>query len=73
MKKLLAIISVIFLFSASSCRKCYICTCTNPDELFGCEVEGEQLELCDEGLIGKSVLQTRILQRESEGYTCTLK
>ncbi len=73
MKRLLIFSGILVIFGISSCKKCYECICTNPDELFGCAVEGERIELCDKGLIGKSVLTTRILDKESEGYTCNVK
>lgn len=64
-----------FLIAASfaSCKKCYVCTCTDPSTLYGCTVAGEKIELCDQGLVGKSLLSARVIEKESEGYTCNLK
>jgi hypothetical protein len=64
---------LILIASISSCKKCYICTCTDPGTTFGCTVPGEKLEICDKGLVGKSILSARVLEKETEGYTCTLK
>lgn len=66
----------IFIFlctSLFSCKKCYECTCTDINTLDGCTVLGEDLELCDSGFIGKTALTTRVIIKETEGYTCTLK
>ncbi|MEX1188169.1 MAG: hypothetical protein WED33_02860 [Bacteroidia bacterium] len=73
MRKHLTLVILAIVLGFSSCKKCYECTCTNPDVLLGCSVEGEKIELCDKGLVGKSVLTARILDKEQEGYTCTVK
>jgi hypothetical protein len=75
MKKIIFQVATLFLLSTVfySCKKCYVCTCTDINTLEGCTVLGEDLELCDSGFIGKTALTTRIIIKESEGYTCTLK
>ncbi len=73
MKCISASLGLLVLLSVGSCKKCYECTCTDPDVLLGCAVQGEKIELCDKGLFGKSLLTARILEKESEGYTCTVK
>lgn len=69
---LLIIIGCISLF-ATSCKKCYKCTCTDVSSYGGCKLLGESTELCDKGLVGKSILSARVIEKESEGYTCTLE
>jgi hypothetical protein len=61
----------ISLFAAS-CKKCYTCTCTEVNT-YGCTQLDESTELCDKGLVGKSILSARVIEKESEGYTCTLE
>lgn len=73
MKRVLLFSGICLLMGFYSCKKCYECTCTNTDVLLGCTLEGERIEICDKGLIGKSVLTARILDKEAEGYTCTVK
>ncbi len=50
-----------------------MCTCTDTTVLGGCSVAGQQTEMCDKGLVGKSMLTVRVSQKESEGNTCTLE
>lgn len=74
--KLLYGIFAMVLFCESACKKCYECTCTNPqsDPLFGCTVEGSTVELCERNSVtGRAMLSTRVLIKETEGYTCTVK
>jgi hypothetical protein len=56
-----------------SCKKCYVCTCTDTTTAFGCTQQGEAIEMCDRGLVGKTALTARIMEKESEGYTCSVK
>lgn len=74
--KLLSCIFALIVFSGSACKKCYECTCTNPqsDPAFGCTVEGSSVELCERNSVtGRAMLSTRVLIKETEGYTCTVK
>lgn len=72
-KAKLILVACVMAAGFTSCKKCYICTCTDPSTLYGCTVAGEKIELCDQGLVGKSLLSARVIEKESEGYTCTLK
>ncbi|HPH83609.1 MAG TPA: hypothetical protein PL185_13610 [Flavobacteriales bacterium] len=73
MKRLVLLIAIgsISLFT-TSCKKCYTCTCTEVST-YGCSQLGESIELCDKGFVGKSILSARVIEKESEGYTCTLE
>jgi hypothetical protein len=70
---LFAAIGLIAVLSFNSCKKCYVCTCTDNTTAFGCTQLGEEIEMCDRGLVGKTTLTARVLEKESEGYTCTVK
>jgi Zn ribbon nucleic-acid-binding protein len=72
-KILIAAFGLVLSLSFTSCKKCYVCTCTDNNTAFGCTQLGEELEMCDRGLIGKTTLTARVLEKESEGYTCTVK
>lgn len=72
MKKMMFAITA-FVLMISSCKKCYECTCIDTTTAFGCTVEGSKIEMCESGLIGKTVLNAKILEKESEGYVCTVK
>jgi hypothetical protein len=72
MKKMILSFSAVVLLFAS-CKKCYECTCVDATTAFGCTVEGSKIEMCETGLIGKTVLNARVLEKESEGYVCTVK
>jgi hypothetical protein len=72
-KNLLFVAGVLFILSFNSCKKCYECTCTDDSVLGGCQTLDEKIELCDKGTVGKSVLTIRVIEKEDQGYTCTLK
>jgi hypothetical protein len=72
MKKIFLLFSVV-LFLFASCKKCYECTCIDTSTAFGCTVEGSKIEMCETGLVGKTILNARVLEKESEGYVCTVK
>lgn len=72
MKKVILTFSVLIsLFS--SCKKCYECTCVDTTTLLGCTVEGSKIEMCESGLFGKTVLNAKVLEKETEGYVCSVK
>jgi hypothetical protein len=73
MKRILSILFVGAVLCFASCKKCYRCTCTDTSTLGGCTQLGEEQELCDEGLFGKSVLTVRVLAKEDEGYSCSVE
>jgi hypothetical protein len=72
-KVLCAVIGLIAVLGLNACKKCYECTCTDNTTAFGCAQLGEEIEMCDRGLIGKTTLTARVLEKETEGYTCTVK
>jgi hypothetical protein len=72
MKKIIITFSAVVLMF-SSCKKCYECTCVDTTTLLGCTVEGSKIEMCETGLIGKTVLNARVLEKETEGYVCSVK
>jgi hypothetical protein len=72
-KFLIATFGLVLSLSFNSCKKCYVCTCTDNNTAFGCTQLGEEIEMCDRGFIGKTTLTARVLEKESEGYTCTVK
>jgi hypothetical protein len=68
--------AILTLLSLQSCKKCYTCTCTSPfdDPAFGCTKEGSEIELCERNSVtGRILLDSRVMIKESEGYSCTLK
>jgi hypothetical protein len=70
-RMILSFSAVDFLFA--SCKKCYECTCVDTSTAFGCTVEGRKFEMCETGLVGKTIFNLRVLEMESEGYVCTVK
>jgi hypothetical protein len=68
-----AAILILAMFALNSCKKCYVCTCTDTNTAFGCTQLGEEIEMCDRGLVGKTALTARVLEKETEGYTCSVK
>jgi len=72
MKKMMFLFG-LFAIALSSCKKCYECTCVDTTTLLGCTVEGSKIEMCETGLVGKTVLNAKVLEKESEGYVCTVK
>ncbi len=73
MKHFFRILFLSLLVSATSCKKCYECTCIDDTTLGGCTQLGQQQEICDKGLVGKSFLTIRKVELEAEGYSCNLK
>ena len=73
MKHFFRILFLALLVSATSCKKCYECTCIDDTTLGGCTQLGQQQEICDKGLVGKSFLTIRKVELETEGYSCNLK
>ena len=73
MKHFFRILFLVVLVSSTSCKKCYECTCIDDTTLGGCTQLGQQQEICDKGLVGKSFLTIRKLELEAEGYSCNLK
>jgi len=69
----LAFLALSVIFTLQSCKKCYVCTCTDTSTAFGCTLQGEEIEMCDRGFVGKTTLTARVLEKETEGYTCTVK
>jgi hypothetical protein len=67
------LLTLLGMTTVQSCKKCYVCTCTDTSTAFGCTQQGEEIEMCDRGLIGKTTLTARVLEKESEGYTCSVK
>jgi len=74
MKKSLLIFSIALgILTFSSCKKCYLCVCTDTTTPFGCTQAGQTIEICDKGAIGKTILSVRKVELESEGFTCNVK
>jgi hypothetical protein len=73
MKRRAIVLVCLGTLSFTSCKKCYMCSCTDTTTLDGCTQLGEQVELCDKGWLGKTILTTRVLEKETEGYTCTVE